>query len=458
MRTVMKFGGSVLSTPADFRKAAAIVKARRAKGEEIVLVNSALSGVTDALIRAADGALRSEARIPPFLDQIREQHFAALAGVKDPALVEQCRQVLEAKFHRLQRVLHAVNSLNNLAPRSQDLIYTFGERFAARILEAYLLDAGVKARAFDADEAGLVTSSDYGNARPDLKQVRKNFRKLAALSRASVVVITGYFGVDKNYNVVCFGRGGSDYSAGIVANAVDAERLELWKDVGCFYSADPRMVKAAHPLDWLSYHEAEELGYFGAKIIHPKTIPPLREKGIEAVIRSVGQPEKAGTRICAEPPRTGRNVKAIAARKGITLVTVHTGQMVDMPGYLAKLFGAMAEAGISVDFVSTSEAGITYSIETKQLAQARKALAGLAKEGAELHFETGLALLGIIGESIRSTPGVLGKVCSVLGNAHINIEALSQGASEIDLMLVVKESEVGRAVQFLHRKLVEGKP
>ena len=457
MRTVMKFGGSVLSAVEDFQRLAAIVKARRRRGEQILVVNSALNGVTDQLIEAAGQALTNEAQMPLFVEGLRERHEALLDEIRGKAIAGQSRAAVGRKLHRLEKILSAVHALGSLSPQTKDLVYSFGERLSAPLIEAWLKAYGIQARAWDADEAGIVTDSCFGRANPQMKSIGKNFKKIARQLKSKVVIVTGYFGVDGAGNATCFGRGGSDFSAGIIANAVDADALELWKDVGCFYSADHRIVKNARKIGHLSYEEAEELGYFGAKIIHPRTIPPLKEKGIPALVKSVLKPKAIGTRITAKARKSHAIVKAIAAKKNVSLITVRSASMVDAPGYLSRVFGALSERGISVDMVSTSEASVSFTIERKDSAAAAKAVEELLHESERACIENDVAVIGVIGEAIRSTPGVLGKVCSVLGNAHINIEALSQGASEINLMLVVKESEVGKAVQCLHRKLVEGK-
>ncbi len=458
MRTVMKFGGSVLSTPADFRRLASILKPRLAKGEQILLVNSALNGVTDQLIAAAERAVKDRRGIETFVERLRRRHVASLEGVENPEIRARCLEGLEQKLVRLERALRGVNAVHGLSPHAADLIYTFGERFAARLIVAHLNQAGIQAKAYDADEAGLVVEGNGSGPAPVMPLIRKNFRKIAARLRKEVPVVTGYFGVDKDYRVVCLGRGGTDYSAAILANAVDADRLELWKDVGGFYSADPKKVRNARPLTELSYDEAEELSSFGAKILHPKTIGPLREKGIEVFIRSVQAPTQTGTRIHEAPRKTGHHVKAVAVRKNVALASVRSAAMVGVRGVLAKVFGAVNDAGVSVDFVSTSEAGITFSVDAKDLEKTRKALQHLYKrKGGSVAVENGLALVGVIGEAIKSTPGVVGKVGGCLGKAGINIEAVSMGASEIDVMLLVKEKDSDAAVQCLHRALVEGR-
>jgi len=453
----MKFGGSVLSTAEDFQRLVEIVGPRHRKGEEILLVNSALHGVTDELIQAAEQAVTHTKHVSGFVNRLRRRHENALRLVSSPRIAGRCRAVLAGRLDRLEKALNAINSLQNLAPRTQDLVYTFGERLSAPIMEAYLLDAGVQAKALDADEAGLVTDSSYGKANPRMDLIKRNFKKIGTALKDTIAIITGYFGVDENSNVVCFGRGGSDFSAGIMANAVGANALELWKDIGCFYSADSRTVKGAQRLERLSYDEAEELGYFGAKIIHPKTIPPLKEKNIKALVKNVFKPRECGTLITARPRKTGKTVKAIASKKNIGLITVRSASMVDVPGYLGRLFGLLSEHGIAVDMVSTSEASVSFTIDRKDLLLARKALAGLERESERMRFESDVALIGVIGEALRSTPGIVGKAANCLGKAGINLEAISLGASEIDVLLVVKERHRVQAVQVLHRALVEGK-
>ncbi|MBS3063449.1 MAG: aspartate kinase [Candidatus Diapherotrites archaeon] len=311
MRTVMKFGGSVLRTSADLRRLATILEPRLACGEQIILVNSALQGVTDQLIATAERAGKDRLGILESMKSLQARHLSALEGVEAGKAREWCLHELRQGFQRLECALHNVHAMHGLLPRAADPIYAFGERFAARLIVAHLQEAGIQAKAYDADEAGLMVEDHVEGARPIMPLTCKNFRKIVArLRHGEVPVITGYFGMDGNGNVVCLGRGGTDYSAAIVANAVDANRLELWKDVGGLYSADPKRVWKARPLRELNYDEAEELSRFGAKILHPKTISPLREKGIEAWIRSVHEPCRTGTRIHAKPFQFGRAAEA----------------------------------------------------------------------------------------------------------------------------------------------------
>ena len=448
MLSVMKFGGSVLSTADDLRRAAGIIKARRK--EQKVIVVSALKGVTDSLIGASNNALQKQPNIRQYCAELRTRHLGLLEAIKDGTIRENSRALVEEKMLALEKALLGINYLGEISPKAFDLVQTFGERLSAVLVAAFLNDAGEKSVSMDAHEAGLFTDGCFGKARATQKaEAELKKRLMHVLNAGTTVVITGFFGGDEQGNICCFGRGGSDYSAGIIAAALGAGRLELWKDVPGFYSADPKAVKGAVLLKELSYNEAEEIGYFGAKILHPRTVQPVREKGIPIVVKNVLTPEIDGTIISAEKKPAEGVVKAISSKTGIVAVTVKSAEMVSTPGILARIFGPIAAAGIDVDFVSTGETSVSFTIDKKEKEKALKALAGL--QGCfEISVGEEIALVGIVGDGMKETPGIAAKAFGALGKEGVNIEMISQGASEINISLIIREKDLARAVKALH--------
>jgi len=449
MVTVMKFGGSVLGTEKDLQRVAEIIKARNK--EKKVLVVSAIKGVTDSLIAASSFALLKEHSIKEYCEELKRQHIIVLDGIKNPAIKTNARNLIEEKTIAVEKTLLGVNYLGEISPKAFDLIQTFGERLSAILVAAYLNDAGEKSVSIEAHEAGLHTNGAFGKARAVQKAETGLKNKLMPLLEEGItIVITGFFGCDEKGEICCFGRGGSDYSAGIIASALNAEKLELWKDVPGFYSADPKEVKNAIMLKELSYDEAEEIGYFGAKILHPKTIEPVRKKEIPLIVKNVLTPEIDGTIITSKNRQAKKIIKAISKKTGIAAITLKSAEMVSTPGILAKIFDPIARAGIDVDFVSTSETSVSFTIDKKEKEKAMAALNGLGVCFDKISIEEDIALLGIIGEGMKETVGVSGKVFSALGKAGVNVEMISQGASEINLSIIIKEKQLNNAINAVH--------
>lgn len=449
MLAVMKFGGSVLSTIGDLKRAAGIIKA--GGKEKKVIVVSALRGVTDSLIEASGNALAKEPNIRQYCSGLKSQHTLLLDGIGDAAIKTNAGALIEEKAAVLERALLGISYLGEISPKAFDLVQTFGERLSAVVVAAFLNDAGEKSVSIEAHEAGLFTDGCYGKAMAVQKaEGEVNRRIMHVLKGGKTVVITGFFGADDAGNICCFGRGGSDYSAGIIASALNADRLELWKDVPGFYSADPKTVKKAVLLKELSYDEAEEIGYFGAKILHPKTIEPVRKKGIPVVVKNVLTPGIDGTIITANNKQSKEVIKAISSKTGIAAITLKSAEMVTTPGILARIFTPMAEAGIDVDFVSTSEASVSFTIGKKEKERALAALknSGLCFE--KIAVEEDIALMGIIGEGMKKTIDITGKVFQALAKKGVNVEMISQGASEINLSIIIKEKDLDSAINAVH--------
>ncbi len=456
MLTVMKFGGSILSSESDLRRAAKTVK-QRSKRERLVVVASALKGATDSLIAAGCSSLENSRAVEREVAAVREKHIAMLAGIKSDEIRLQAEKKLLRKTAMLERALYGIAYLKELSPRSLDIVQTTGERMSVPLIEAYLLDAGVAAVALSGRKHGIVTNSDYGQGIPLMHETRKRLGKKARkLLHNKVVVFPGFFGSDRKGNIVSFGRGGSDFSAAIVAAALNADALELWKDVDGFMSADPKIVRNAVLLPHLSYDEAEELGYFGAKIMHPKTVLPLRKKGIRIVVKNILKPEKAGTIVSGRKQRHERVIKSIAIKRNIACVTLRSPAFVGQAGVLQKIFSAMADACVSVDLVATSETGVSFTIDEQNMQLARKSVPAIDLSLEEVAFDSSVAMVGMVGEGLKHTPGLAGRVFSCLGKHKINVEMISQGSSEINISFLVKERDLGKAVRALHREVCGG--
>lgn len=435
--TVMKFGGGVLSTRQDYERAARIIAGRRAAGEQVAVVVSAVGGVTDWLIKNA-------AALPP-------------AEIEN-YLVSLHRPIAEADYSGACRKL-----ATKLASQNSDrgeYVNSFGERLSAMALAAVLNEFGVPAASFDAESAGIVCRGADGRAIADEAVTAANFsRTITPLLSDNVVVITGYYGARADGSVSTFGRGGSDYSAGLVAACLGAASLELWKNVDGFLTCDPRMVPAASFVPRLSYDEAQELGFFGAKILHPKTVIPLRGKSIPIVVKNVDAPERAGTVIGAAPAGSvgvaAFAPKSISFKRDVAVVYVHGEWLAEFPGLASLVFSAVNAAGVSVDMIATSEMNLCFTTSRQDAEKARAAVAAVPGiSGASCRSD--LALVSVIGDGLTSTSGVGGSVFSALGMAGVNVEMISNGASGSNLSFIVAESQLEPAVKAIHSELFEG--
>ncbi len=453
MLTVMKFGGSILSSESQLKRVTQVVKKRRER-EDVLIVVSALKGVTNSLIGIANKALEGSDFKEEFV-AVKKLHLEMLSGIKAKNYVKETEKGLLEEFSLLERALQGILCLKELSPRSLDLVQTAGERLCVLLLFAYLLDENIQAIAFDGRKQGIVTNSDFGRARPLMDETKKKLEKTKGFVHSNVLIFPGFFGVDKQDNVVSFGRGGSDFSAAILANLFRANSLELWKDVDGFLTSDPKIVEDAVVLSNLSYEEAEELGYFGAKIIYPRTVVPLKEKGIKIVIKNIQKPDKIGTIVSNERLEQKIVAKSIAVKRNIASITLRSPIFVGQAGVLEKIFYEIAKANISVGLVATSETGISFTIDEKSLPRTREAISRIGLVLEEASFDKDLAMVGVVGEGLKKKPGVAGFVFGCLAENKVNVEMISQGSSGINISFIIKESDLHKTVKALHKKIIQ---
>lgn len=468
MRVVMKFGGGILADAQCYARAAGVVKQKVREpwsGEEFVAVVSAAKGVTDRLIHGAKAAAGNADSVASFMTELNKHHLNLLSALSDETHRAEAEDLLTRKFQRLRRVLEEIAKARSLSPADRDFVSSYGERLSNVVLCAYLRDHELRSEALDAEDIGMVTDGRFGNALPLLPQVRRNLRERVRplLEQGIVPVITGFYGTNVRGQVTTFGRGGSDYSAAILAAALDADALEVWKDVEGFMTANPKTVgeDKARKIDRLAYDEAEELSYFGAEILHPRTIDPLRQKRINCIVKDIRRPEATGTIISEEYNRFASVIKSIATKRKVAMITVRGERPADAPGFAADVFKAMADAQVSIDAIATSQMDISFTIDSDQLVQACEALTRMQQEFVrEWYYEDGLALVGVVGIGMRGTPGVVWRVFRAMGTAEppINIEMIFQGGSEINISFVVKDDRVDDCIRVIHAALFEERP
>jgi bifunctional aspartokinase / homoserine dehydrogenase 1 len=457
---VMKFGGTSVGDASCIRRAAAIVKAAAASRPVLVVV-SAMSGVTNRLIEGARQAeAGEEQKLQGLIDALREQHQAAANGLVADAgnrkeIVAACASVLE----ELNRLLHGTALLRELTPRALDAVSGIGERLSAPLVAGAIAALGLRSEPVSASEI-IVTDAHHGRAEPLMAQTRERAeaRLRPMLNDGVVPVVTGFIGATVDGVPTTLGRGGSDYSATILGAALGADETIIWTDVDGVKTADPRLVPEARMLPEISYNEAAELAYFGAKVLHPNTLRPVTAAGVPVWIRNSFEPEKPGTKITAAGKSARNGVKALTAIRDVTLVTVGGPGIVGLTDVLARSFAATSATRANVLFVtqSSSQNDICFVIERademRTVAALREAFAPEIAEHTVEHIlaDRNVAIVAAVGENMRGTPGVAGRMFGALGREGISIIAIAQGSSEYNISCVVEASAMQRAVRALH--------
>jgi len=432
----MKFGGSSVKNAERILNVCSIVKSRLER--KPIVVVSALGGITDMLIESADLALHGK-DYSELLAEIKERHHSTLKDLKaDEKLVDHLLEEFESLLSRIKEN-------KEITSETMDNIQSFGERMSSRIVATALDGLGIVAEAHDAFEIGMITNDDHGNAEP-LEETEEEMRS-HLLDKRAVPVITGFIGKNKVGTITTLGRGGSDYSAAIFGAAVHAEEIQIWTDVNGVMTTDPRIVPEAKTIPEISFDEASEMAVFGAKVLHPKTILPAVRKDIPVRVLNTYEPDNEGTVIVSKATKTDGAVKAIAIKKDNVLMTAKSLRMLNAHGYLAKLFEVFAHYDKSVDMVSTSEVSVSMTLDNdKDLDKIEADL----KKFAEVKIEKGKSIITLVGEGMKHTPGIAGKIFTTLGDAKINVEMISQGASEINVSFIVNEEDKEATVKKLH--------
>jgi len=457
---IFKFGGTSVGSPDAIRAVSGIV-ARAAREHRLVLVVSAQAGVTDALVRGAESAAAGDGEtFGAIAQQLHERH-AATAQALVPSIRE--RGALDADTARLlgefQTLCHGINVLAELTPRALDAIKSIGERLNAPLVAAALRAAGVQAQSVDASGL-IVTDNRHGDASPLMEPTtaRSRERLLPLLDAGTVPVVTGFIGATTEGAVTTLGRGSSDYSAAILGAALDADEVVFYKEVDGVMTADPRVVPEARVLRRIGYDEIGELAYFGAKVLHSKTIQPLVDKSIPVHFRNTFNPEHPGTVVLPRGELHQNAIKAVTAIRELSLLTVAGRGMLGVPGIAARTFTAVARVHASVLMISqaSSEQSICFVIPTRYAAEVQRSLKAELAAEIERRDIDGVGVQGqavivsVVGAGIRATPGVAGRIFAALGERHINIHAIALGSSECSISLVVDAEDADDAVRAIH--------
>ena len=460
-RLVIKFGGTSVGNADAIAQAAGIAAALRRDGHDLVVVTSAMSGVTDALMGAAQAAISGERqRLGEIGDSLRAKHHEAAADLLPSP--DERQVVLDAVDQRLGELMllcDAFAVLGEASPRALDAISSLGERMSVHLLAGAIRGRGTPAVPIDA--AGIIRTDDaFQSAAPDMAETRKLARELlgSLVADSTVPVVTGFIGSTADGIVTTLGRGGSDYSAAILGAALDADEVWIYTDVDGVMTADPRVVTDVRTLERLSYREMSELAYFGARVLHPKTVLPALERGIPIRIRNTFRPSHAGTLVIGRTEEGSGVLKGVTAIRRQSLVTIEGRGMLGVPGIAARAFGSVAKTGTSVSMISqaSSEQSICFLVPQDSSAVAVDALRRefeheLTRRDIESIWTLDEAVIvTVVGAAIKQTPGIAGRVFGALGDDGINVIAIAMGSSECSISLVVEARDAERAVRCLH--------
>jgi aspartate kinase len=446
----MKFGGTSVADVVAFENVARIVASRVSSAPVVVV--SAMSGVTDALLNSTIAA--SEAKGDDAIASLKstfERHVATAKELLSHDAAEIYSKYVEGAENQIAYLLKLIDSQLAQVQAVQDAVLAFGETLSSLLLANVLNQRGVDAIQLDAREC-IITDDEYGAASPIMTATVEGTqsRLLPFLHAGTVPVMGGFIGSNLKGQTTTLGRGGSDYTAAIVGAAVNAREIQIWTDVTGVLTADPRVVPNAQTIERLSYGEAAELAYFGAKVLHPKTIQPAIEDGIPVRICNSRAPEEMGTLVCAQTETTPRTVKAIAHKSGVTTVQITSARMLGAYGFLRALFEVFEKHRTVVDVVTTSEVSVSLSLDD---ASSLPSIVEELEKLGTVRVERGRAIICVVGEGLRGTPGIAARVFSTISD--INVTLISQGASSINFTFAIEEERVQEAVTRLHEAFFE---
>lgn len=443
---VMKFGGTSLESAEALSRVAKIIAARKAESPFVVV--SAMGKTTNELLAAGhDAAAGHSEEARGRLARLREYHLREAAPAVGAAGRAALDEILAAHFAELGDLLGRIAPARAIEPRVSDELTSFGERLSSQIVALVLRRTGVESYHHDARRL-IVTDSRFTRAAPLMPETYSRLSDAARLlSSQTVPVMGGFVGASELGITTTLGRGGSDYSAAIVGAALGAIEIQIWTDVDGMMTCDPRLVPGAHRIRMLSFDEAAELAYFGAKVLHPATLLPAMEKNIPVRVLNSRRPEGSGTRIIAGRVPSTSAIKCVACKRGITVVDIRSTRMLMAHGFLRNIFEVFDRHETPVDMLATSEISVSITIDDPSHLDD---ICAEVRPYAEVSTETGQAIICVVGDNLRSAPGVAARVFGAL--ADIPVRMISQGASRLNVSFVVAESDASRAVRLLHHK------
>ncbi len=442
---IMKFGGTSVEDSSAIDRAAKIVAGRRER--QPVVVVSAMSKVTDQLLAAGQAAGAGDPGKSLELSRaLRERHYSTAGELLGTGLFTQFHSELETEFDALDELLRGIAAVGELTPRTTDLVASFGERISSRIVTSAFTVRDLPAAHVDSRKC-VITDANHTKAVPLFPEIDLRLARQVKplLEKKQIPVMGGFIGGTREGATTTLGRGGSDFTAAIVGAGLGAESIEIWTDVDGMMTTDPRLCKEAHRIRTISFDEAAELAYFGAKVLHPATLLPAVQKDIPVLVLNSRNPGCEGTRITARAPQCRNYFKAIAAKRRITIVDVVATRMLMAHGFLKSIFEVFDHHRCPVDMVCTSEVSVSLTVDSTE---AIPAIAAELEKLADVKYEGRKAIVCLVGENIRGTRGIAAKVFGAL--PETNVRMISQGASEINISFVIEEDDVDETVRTLH--------
>src|SRR5688572_19874713 len=458
---VLKFGGTSVANADNINKVVAIVKENVKKDTTIVVV-SALGGVTDLLLEAATLAATGDETYREKLSLVEHRHLETVKQLIPVAHQSQFLSLVKKSCNELEDICSGIFLLRELTARSKDRISSYGEWMSSQVIAARFKADGIENAWKDAREL-IVTNSNFTAAEVDFSATNENISQFFSQQKVSLFILPGFIAADKNGITTTLGRGGSDYTAAIVASALSANTLEIWTDVSGMMTADPRLAANARIIPHISYQEAMELSHFGAKVIYPPTIQPVMGKNIPVWIKNTFAPGDPGTLIESVANKNGNIVRGISSINNIALLSLEGSGMIGIPGFSKRLFEALSNERINVILItqSSSEHSICVAVDGVAAAKAKQAVdAAFANEIAlqkvePLIIESELSIVALVGENMRSHPGISGRMFSTMGRNGVNIRAIAQGSSEKNISAVIATKDVRKSINVLHEEFFE---
>jgi len=457
---VLKFGGSSVASSESIQKVLAIV-GEKSKNQKIVVLVSAFGKTTDKLLSAANEALEDITASKEILESIKETHYTIIDDLITKNKKEVYKEVT-GLFDRLLSIYEGIYLLQELSDKTLAKVSSFGERLSSYIIAN--VSAGLFAATHKESRDLIITNNEYLNAQVNFLATNKNINSFFKENKHQITVLGGFISSNNNGETTTLGRGGSDFSAAIYAAALNANELQIWTDVSGMYTANPRVVKQANPISEISYEEAMELSHFGAKVLYPPTIQPALRKEIPIRIKNTFEPENLGTLICKNP-KNKNEVKGISHIENICLITLEGGGMIGVPGFSKRLFETLSQEKINVVFITqaSSEHSICVGVYENDAVKAK----GLLDETFSIEIdrkkikpigvEKDLAIIAVVGESLKNYQGLSGQMFSSLGKNNVNIRAIAQGSSEKNISAVINKYDAKKALNTLHEEFFEEK-
>src|SRR6218665_1076684 len=458
---VLKFGGTSVANAQNISKAIEIV-AQKSKENQLAVVVSAFSGVTDLLILAGKTASSKDKNYKEIVSQIEKKHKEAIDELIPLSEQSDIIDTINSNINHLKTLLDGCYLLGELSSRTADIVAGFGELLSSQII-AVALRQKVSNSTFKDSRELIITNSNFGKASVDFAVTNQLIADYFQSNAHQVVLLPGFIASSADGNTTTLGRGGSDYTAAIIAAGAKASVLEIWTDVNGMFTANPKIVKQAQPIETISYQEAMELSHFGAKVLYPPTIQPVLNKNIPILIKNTFEPEAEGTYISATAKKSENPVKGISHIDNITLITLEGSGIIGVSGSSKRLFGTLSNENINVIFITqaSSEHTICIGIQNNDAEKAKIAI----DKAFEIEIsqskinpcivEKNLCIVALVGESMKNHQGLSGKMFSTLGKNNVNIRAIAQGASERNISVVINERDVKKALNTLHERFFE---